>query len=137
MSLLGCGAALQPDFDSTDPQERTAALAESVRQGDLTDAPQLIALLDSVDPAERMLAIRALERLTGKTFGYRHYDPEPRREEAIVRWRDWWLAERAAQASGQTDATPAEPSQTAQPARPSRRSPRPGGADSKDGARSP
>jgi len=34
--------------------------------------------------------IRALERLTGQTRGYRHSDPAPVREEAIERWVLWW-----------------------------------------------
>ena len=87
----GCAPRMEISPDSVDPQARTIALsriAESPSEGDI---PVLIESLTSADPAQRMLAIRTLERMTGQTLGYRHYDPEWIRRDAVVRWRDWWL----------------------------------------------
>lgn len=89
--VAGCrGPALEPGFASVDPQERTVALLDSTRRDDRASIPDLIALLDSGDPAERMLAERALRRLTGLDFGYRHYDAPLRRAAAVDAWRRWW-----------------------------------------------
>ncbi len=46
-------------------------------------------MLESDDPAERMLAIRALERITDQTLGYHHEDPEWKRVESVNRWEHW------------------------------------------------
>lgn len=93
MLALGAGCAgpsIRPGFESVDPQERTAALLQAARAGDQAAAPELIVMLESSDPAERMLADEALRRLTGRDFGYRHYDPEWKRAEAADAWRRWW-----------------------------------------------
>jgi hypothetical protein len=44
-------------------------------------------MLGSTDPAERMLAINALEHREGTTLGYKHSAPQWERLEAIQRWR--------------------------------------------------
>ena len=46
----------------------------------------IVQQLDSVDPAVRLLAISALQRITGQTLGYEHDAPQLQREEAIRRW---------------------------------------------------
>lgn len=95
VALAGLGACsgppLEPGFESADPQERTAALLESARLDNERDIPELITLLNSSDPAERMLAGLTLRRLTGQNFGYRHYDPPLVRGRAVEAWRLWWL----------------------------------------------
>lgn len=89
--VTGCsGPPLQPGFESVDPQERTAALLKAARAGDSSATPELIIMLDSSDPAERMLADEALKRLTGQDFGYRHYDPAWKRQPSVDAWKDWW-----------------------------------------------
>lgn len=93
LSVLAAGCAgpsIQPGFESVDPQERTAALLDAARAGDQSATPELIVMLESSDPAERMLADGALRRLTGQDFGYRHFDPEWKRAEAADAWRRWW-----------------------------------------------
>ena len=86
-SLVSCG---QPSssggFDSPMPAARLHALSEAARTGDRSDIKRVVELLDSDDAAVRLLAISTLERLTGETFGYRHYDPRWEREESIQRW---------------------------------------------------
>jgi hypothetical protein len=74
-----------------DPQGRTIALSRISESPTERDIPVLIESLTSADPAQRMVAIRTLERMTGETLGYRHYDPEWIRRDAVARWRAWWL----------------------------------------------
>lgn len=70
------------------------ALGAAARAGDRGRIPDLIVMLDSSDPAQRMLAIRTLERMTGQTLGYDHAAPEPERAQAIDRWVKWEAAQR-------------------------------------------
>lgn len=100
LASFGCsGSSLTPAFESVDPKERTAALLQAARTGDSAAIPQLIVMLSSGDPAERMLAGNALRRLTGLDFGYEHYDLPWKREEAADRWRRWWESQSAAAAN--------------------------------------
>ncbi len=93
---IACGAALlagscgpsatDAHFDSANPAARLYAIERAARTGDITAAAHLVEQLDSGDPAVRLLAIAALKRLTGETYGYRHYDPPHLRRPAIRRW---------------------------------------------------
>ena len=47
-------------------------------------------MLESSDPASRLVAIRALERLTGETMGYDHAGSVPERGVAVDRWWVWY-----------------------------------------------
>ena len=86
-SLVSCGQpATSGGFDSPMPAARLHALGEAARSGDRSDIKRIVELLDSDDAAVRLLAISTLERLTGETFGYRHYDPRWEREYSIQRW---------------------------------------------------
>jgi len=76
-------------FDSPEPAARISAAVEAADAGDAGAIPDLIGLLDSDDPATRLVAIRSLERLTGQTLGYDHAAPEREREEAVDRWVEW------------------------------------------------
>ncbi len=92
-ALVGCSLPGQrADFASRDPAERTLAVARAAETTDPESLPALIRLLESDDPAERMLALRALEKRTGQTLGYDHCDSEPRRAEAVRRWVAWQRA---------------------------------------------
>lgn len=62
------------------------AIEDAAREGDQSAIGELIELLDSDDPAVRLMAINALERLTGQTYGFRHYDSMMQRRESIARW---------------------------------------------------
>jgi hypothetical protein len=46
-------------------------------------------MLESDDPLERMMAIRALELMTGETHGYDYAAPEWDRRAAVDRWVEW------------------------------------------------
>lgn len=99
--LAGCGGSGQdPSFESGGPIGRTKAIGDAAAARDSGAIPDLIDSLWSDDPAERMLAIRALESMTGQTLGYGFADPEQKRTEAADRWVSWWRDERARTAPG-------------------------------------
>src|SRR5262249_50631095 len=79
-------AAIEGGFDSANPAARMYAIEQAGKSGDRTAIPRLVEQLDSDDCAVRLLAITSLERLTGETYGYRHYDPPEEREAAVERW---------------------------------------------------
>jgi hypothetical protein len=97
-SLLGACTqpALRPSFVNGTPEERTMAAMDAVRDDDTSKVSQLITMLDSQDPAQRMIASDALFRLTGQTNGYNYADPEAVRSEAVARWRRWYLDQHGA-----------------------------------------
>ncbi len=83
----GCTAAEpRPDFDAALPASRIAAIELALRSRDTSRTPQIVEQLDSDDRAVRLLAISALEILTGRTYGYHYDDPPSLREQAIKRW---------------------------------------------------
>lgn len=88
--LAGCQEHGRTGFDDVDPAARIGAIQQAAATHDRSAIPELIRSLDSDDPAERMLAIGALEEMTGKTFGYRHWAPRSERAAAAQRWADWY-----------------------------------------------
>ena len=94
-------------FDSPVPAHRMEAAVDAAREGDRSAIPDLIGLLDSDDPLVRLVAIQALQRMTGQTLGYDHADTEWRRDEAIERWVAWASAEAEAGSSQPPDAAAA------------------------------
>ncbi len=92
-SVVGCVPSSPASLESEDPQARTRALVKASQQNDRSAIPDLIGLLASDDPAERMLAIRSLERMTGQTLGYDFAAEQWRRDEAIRKWVAWWKDE--------------------------------------------
>jgi hypothetical protein len=86
-SAVSCGpSATEGGFDSANPAAKMYAIEQAARTGDRTAIASIVEQLDSDDPAVRLLAIEALQRLTGQTYGYRHFDPPDVRREAIERW---------------------------------------------------
>ncbi len=73
---------------------RDIAVAAQAPVTDWKEVDLLIVALDSDDSAERMLAITALNRLTGQTFGYDFAGSWTEREAAIGRWLEWRREER-------------------------------------------
>lgn len=76
-------------FTEYDNAARLRAVRAAAASGDQSAVPALIARLSSDDPAERLLANSALERLTGTTMGYQHAVPPDQRQAAIDRWNQW------------------------------------------------
>lgn len=89
----GCSPKLDEGFDSPDPITRGPAIVAAARDRDRSKLADLVRALDSNDAAERMLAIGALEQLTGQTLGYRAYDDPVVRDAATERWRRWLEAQ--------------------------------------------
>lgn len=87
--IAGCTPATPGGFDSPDPNLQVRSIVGSGSELSAEEAVELVEKLDSVDPAARMLAIRALERATGTTRGYDHAQPAWRREDAVRMWADW------------------------------------------------
>lgn len=92
--LALCAAAgcqqIPEGFDSPEPAARIGAAADAAGTNDTEAIPDLIMLLDSDDPASRLIAIVSLRRITGLTLGYDHAAPLEEREPAVVRWVEWY-----------------------------------------------
>lgn len=91
--LVGASCA-DPDktvgFNETNPAARLRAVRQAAQTEDPAAIRPLITRLDSDDPAERLLAIRTLERITGQTLGYDHAAPRHERDAAVQRWAQWY-----------------------------------------------
>ena len=86
----GCTAPRRPLVVSDpDPSVKIPAFKKAVRKKDRSAVRQLVADLESDDPAVRLYAIDALRRMTGQAFGYRYYDDDAQRREAVGRWKQW------------------------------------------------
>lgn len=87
---FGCTAPRRPlVVTDPDPSVKIPAYKKAVRQKDSAAVRQMVADLESDDPAVRLYAVTALERMTGQTFGYRYYDGDEQRRPAVERWRRW------------------------------------------------
>lgn len=90
----GCGDPGRAiGLDQPDPAARVRAVraaAEEPASEDAAAMRELIEALANDDPAVRLLAIRALERKTGQTLGYEHWQSADKRDEALKRWLNWY-----------------------------------------------
>jgi HEAT repeat protein len=84
-----CGPVVRPDFHSPEPAARIAAILRAAERQDRGAIPDIVRMLDSDDPATRMAAIVALERLTGERFGYDPTAKPGERALAVARWAEW------------------------------------------------
>lgn len=81
-------------FEENDPAARMRAIRQAAAAEDQGSIQPLILRLESDDPAERLLAIHTLERLTGQTLGYDHAAPRQERAAAVQRWAEWYSQQR-------------------------------------------
>ena len=96
-----CSPKMVQGFDSPEPAARNVAIVQSVDQpSSPTTLRDLVSMLNSDDPATRLLAIAALERKTGQRLGYDPAASDQERKEAIRAW-DRWLAEQSEPASAE------------------------------------
>jgi HEAT repeat protein len=87
LPVTACGpSANSGGFDSAVPAAKIAAIHDAQQKNDPADIKRLVEQLDSDDPAVRLAAISTLQRLTGQTLGYRHFDPPAQRDAAVQRW---------------------------------------------------
>ncbi|MHC5114856.1 MAG: hypothetical protein ACYTGP_10565 [Planctomycetota bacterium] len=87
LALVACAPPPDRGFDSSVPRDRMRAIARAVAEEDRSPETlrRLVDQLDSADPAVRMMAITALERLTGEDFDYEHDAPPAERREDVRR----------------------------------------------------
>lgn len=89
--LAGCSVKEEPSLTANDPLAQNTWIAQAVENDDVSACQGLIELLDSSDPAERLVAIGALRSITGENHGFRIADPPALRGQAVDRWAAWWL----------------------------------------------
>lgn len=89
LSFSACRRDIPRGFDSPEPAARLDAILAAARTREDSAVPDLVRMLASDDPAVRLAAIGALERITGQTLGYHHGGPQPERDAAIDRWVEW------------------------------------------------
>jgi hypothetical protein len=97
--LCSCAPAPGPrSVDNPDPLIKIPAIKAAVKDHNTSAEGQMIADLQSDDPAVRFYAIEGLKRLNGgENLGYDFYrEPDdPRLQEAVKRWQEWLAARRA------------------------------------------
>ena len=88
--VSGCTAPRGPlVVTNPDPSVKIPAYKKAVREKDRDAVRQLVADLESDDPAVRLYAINALHRMTGQTLGYRYYDGDEQRRASVGQWKRW------------------------------------------------
>jgi hypothetical protein len=94
LALAGGCAKVPVGFDAPSEVRRLDAVVAAAADDDRSPETirSLIEQLDSFDPAMRMLAIRTLERMTGRTLGYDHAAPAWARDLAVDKWVAWYEA---------------------------------------------
>jgi len=89
LAPVSCGPTIVPSFDSPEPAARNSAIVRAGANNDQRSIPDLVRMLDSDDPTTRLLAISALNRITGERLGYDPTEDEARREDSVRRWRSY------------------------------------------------
>lgn len=94
-ALAACiaGCAGEASFDSPESAARLRAIQRAAAENDRSSIPRLIEMLDSDDPAVRILSIRTLESMTGQTLGYDPTAPSYERTPAVDRWQEWYASQ--------------------------------------------
>jgi hypothetical protein len=113
-SLVSGGGAcftaprVKPDITHRDPSVKIPAIKIAARSDGDSAIKQLVEDLDNDDPAVRFYAIHALEELTGETFGYRYYDDDLERADALKLWQGWLASREGASETADKDASDAK-----------------------------
>lgn len=92
--LAGCGPKATPypaSLESERPIERITAIKKAAQLDDYSAIGVLIDRLEDDDPAVRMFAIMALERMTGTRLGYDYRADDTQRWRAVQVWRRFWV----------------------------------------------
>jgi hypothetical protein len=96
---VACSVRAPRNIADSDPSSKIPAIVAKVGEKDLSAVKQLVADLESDDPAVRFYAIGGLQRLTGETLGYQYFVDDEQRADAVGRWKAWldgWTAGREA-----------------------------------------
>lgn len=85
---VGCAPppAREGHFSSPDPAAKLYAIHRAGEQRDWSTIRSLIEQLDSSDGLVRMMAIQALQRITGTRYGFVPYGTQLQRRVAVERW---------------------------------------------------
>lgn len=89
--IPGC-VPIPAGFDSPVPGARIDASVRAANERDAEAIPDLIALLDSEDPATRLIADNALEWILGREIGFDHAGTWAQRRAEVERLRQAYLA---------------------------------------------
>ena len=84
------------NISSAQPDVATEAMNQAAKNKSTPAIVPLVKRLYAEDPVIRLSAIRALKDITGQDFGYRYYEPEVKRIEAIKRWQAWLVQQNLA-----------------------------------------
>ncbi|MFQ5424881.1 MAG: HEAT repeat domain-containing protein [Phycisphaerae bacterium] len=76
-------------IQSRDALGRSLAIHNAGESNDRLAIPLLIDRLEDEDPAVRLFAILALEKLAGRRFGYDYAKPAVERAASVARWRTY------------------------------------------------
>jgi hypothetical protein len=109
-SVVGLGCAAPRErlvVTHRDAAVKIPAMKKAVREQDQSAIAQLVCDLDSDDPAVRLYAIKALEKLTGQRLGYQYYYDEEQRKPSLTRWQEWLAAQQKKEASASRPAVEA------------------------------
>jgi len=77
------------DLQAEDPAVRISAVHRAGREKLESAVPYLVDRLTDSERDVRMFTIVALEKITGLTHGYKHYQDAAARGLAVERWRRW------------------------------------------------
>jgi hypothetical protein len=87
LAFNGCAPpASQGTLDSDNPAAKLYAVRKAGEAGDKSAIPKLVEALDNDDPAVRMMAIHALEKITGERLGFNPYGSVNERRECVDAW---------------------------------------------------
>lgn len=78
--------ATEGGFDSDNPSAKLYAIRNAGLNRDRDAVPELVESLSHDDPAVRMMAISALDRITGTRLGYNPFASSHERDAAVKRW---------------------------------------------------
>ena len=99
IGLAGCNGQAQAGsmlagLQSENPSVRIHACVQAANAADKRALPLLVERLEDTSGDVRFSAFMALKKITGQSLGYRWYDGEQARAEAVRRWRDWLRSNR-------------------------------------------
>ena len=107
----GCNPRVSSDYvqniSSVSPEVATEAMSIAAENKSTRAIEPLVQRLYDEDSVIRLSAVRALKEITGQDFGYRYYEPESQRIQAIKRW-EAWLAQQNAVVEEEEQVEPSE-----------------------------
>jgi len=93
--ISACKVKVKPDFDSSFPQDRFAAIVQAKQTSDSSAIKPLIGQLASDDPLVRLAAADTLRAITGQNHNFNPAADRQDRRDGIKRWADWFENESA------------------------------------------